>query len=452
MTGTVPLAPVPSDPHPAPTAPHQEVPVPTATTTAGPTTSTDVATSAVSTETPSTAAATAAVPAVLAELAPLVEARLDRLVDVAADLHAHPEIRFTEVHAAERLTAELEDSGFAVQRGFAGLETAFTGRWSAPGSGDDAPTVAVFLEYDALEEIGHACGHNVIAACGLGAAQAVKAALEDSPVPAHLLVVGSPGEEGAAGKVPMIDGGVLDGVDLAMMVHPSGSDAVRGSSLSRVALDVDFQGVASHAAGAPERGRNALDAATLSLTAIGLLRQQLTDDARVHAIVTDGGQAPNIIPEHAALRVFVRAGDRDHLLTDVVPRVRACFEGAAIATGTTVGIAENTPAYFSMRANDALSDVAEAAYAELGRELDPVPGLAGSTDMGNVSHVVPSIHPMICLARDVSPHTREFAAAAAGPDVPATVRDGALVLAVTALTAFRDPAVVTAARAGFAAG
>ncbi|WP_175414217.1 amidohydrolase [Agrococcus sp. SGAir0287] len=399
---------------------------------------------------PATEASVAAMPATIAELRALLEPRLATLVDVAADLHAHPEIRFTEVHAAARLTAELELAGFAVDRGFAGLDTAFVGRWSTPGAGDDAPTIAIFCEYDALEEIGHACGHNVIAAAGLGAGILVKDALEASPVPAHLVVIGSPGEEGAAGKVPMIDGGVLEGVDLAIMVHPSGSDAVRGSSLSRVALDVDFHGKAAHAAGAPELGRNALDGATLSLTAIGLLRQQMTDDVRIHAIITNGGQAPNIIPERASLRIFVRAGDRDHLLSDVVPRVRACFDGAALATGTTVEIAENTPPYFSLRSNATLVDVAESAYAVLGRELEPNPTLAGSTDMGNVSHVVPSIHPMICLAPGVAAHTREFAAAA-GDTALATpaIADGALVLAATALAAFRDPAVVADAQETF---
>lgn len=395
------------------------------------------------------AASIDAMPTTITELRPLLERRLATLVDVAADLHAHPEIRFTETHAAARLTAELELAGFAVERGFAGLETAFVARWSTTDV--DAPTIAIFCEYDALEEIGHACGHNIIAACGLGAGLLVKDALEASPVPANLVVIGSPGEEGAAGKVPMIEGGVLDGVDLAMMVHPSGTDAVRGSSLSRVALDIDFHGKAAHAAAAPELGRNALDGATLALTAIGMLRQQMTDDVRIHAIITNGGQAPNIIPERASLRIFVRAADRDHLLSNVVPRVRDCFEGAAIATGTTVEIAENTPPYFSLRSNPTLVDVAEAAYGVLGRDLEPDPTVAGSTDMGNVSHVVPSIHPMICLARDVAPHTREFAAAAGSAELaPPTIADGALMLAATALSAFREPTVVADAKATFA--
>ncbi|ROR65855.1 amidohydrolase [Agrococcus jenensis] len=392
------------------------------------------------------------VPALIEEARGALAAHLPTLVDVAADLHANPEIRFTEVHAAARLTAELETAGFAVQRGFAGLETAFVGRWSTADATDGTTTVAVFLEYDALEGIGHACGHNIIAAAGLGAALAVKDALAaDGGAPAHLVVVGSPGEEGAAGKVPMIEHGVLDGIDLAMMIHPAGEDVAASSSLSRVALDVEFTGRASHAAAHPERGINALDAATLALTAIGLLRQQLPDDARIHAIVTDGGQAPNIIPEHTAIRAFVRAEDRDALLASIVPRVQACFQGAAIATGCEVLIEERTPPYYSLRPNPTLAGLAEQALVALGRTPAVAPQMGGSTDMGNVSHVVPSIHPMLTLVPDCSPHTREFAEAAGGTAATPVIEDGAALLAATALAAFRDPAVVAEAKATFAA-
>lgn len=392
------------------------------------------------------------VPAIVAEARTALVAHLPTLVDVAADLHANPEIRFTEFHAAARLTAELETAGFAVERGFAGLETAFVGRWSTADASEGTTTIAVFLEYDALEGIGHACGHNIIAAAGLGAALAVKDVLSaDGSAPAHLVVVGSPGEEGAAGKVPMIEQGVLDGVDLAMMVHPAGEDVAGATSLSRVALDVEFTGRASHAAAHPERGINALDASTLALTAIGLLRQQLPDDARVHAIVTDGGQAPNIIPEHAAIRAFVRAQDRDELLQSIVPRVQACFEGAAIATGCEVLIEERTPAYFSMRPNSTLVGLAEQALVALGRIPQDAPEMAGSTDMGNVSLVVPAIHPMLSLLPDCSPHTREFAEAAGSDAARPVIEDGAALLAATALAAYRDPAVVAEAKARFAA-
>ncbi|MDR7233547.1 amidohydrolase [Agrococcus sp. BE272] len=390
------------------------------------------------------------VPALVDEARERLAAHLPTLVDVAADLHAHPEIRFTEVHAAARLTAELERAGFAVERGFAGLETAFVGRWSTADASEGTTTIAIFLEYDALEGIGHACGHNIIAAAGLGAAIAVRdALLADGGAPAHLVVIGSPGEEGAAGKVPMIEHGVLDGIDLAMMVHPAGEDVAASSSLSRVALDVEFTGRASHAAAHPERGINALDASTLALTAIGLLRQQLPSDVRIHAIVTDGGQAPNIIPEHTAIRAFVRAEDRELLLQDVVPRVQACFQGAAIATGCEVLIEERTPPYFSLRPNPALAGLAEQALGALGRPPAVAPQMGGSTDMGNVSHVVPAIHPMLSLVPDCSPHTREFAEAAGGEAAEPVIADGAALLAAVALAAFRDQAVVAEAKATF---
>jgi amidohydrolase len=401
--------------------------------------------------TPVTAEREADVSALVEEARGALAAHMPNLIDVAADLHANPEIRFVEFHAAARLTTELETAGFAVERGYAGLETAFVGRWSTPDAGASTTTIAVFLEYDALEGLGHACGHNIIAAAGLGAALAVKDALTaEGGAAAHLVVVGSPGEEGAAGKVPMIEHGVLEGVDLAMMIHPAAEDVAGSTSLSRVALDVEFTGRASHAAAHPEQGVNALDAATLALTAIGLLRQQLPDDTRVHAIVTDGGQAPNIIPEHAAIRAFVRAQDRDELLGSIVPRVQACFEGAAIATGCEVLIEERTPAYFSLRPNPTLVGLAEQALVALGRTPVVAPEMSGSTDMGNVSLVVPAIHPMISLLPGCSPHTREFAEAAGSRAAAPVIEDGAALLAATALAAFRDDAIVAEAKATFA--
>lgn len=376
--------------------------------------------------------------------------REDMLTDVAADIHAHPEIRFTERHAASRLTHELEQAGFTVQRGFAGLDTAFVGRWSTPDATDQSPAIAFFCEYDALEDIGHACGHNIIAASGLGGGVLTKDALEaEANTPAHVVVIGSPGEEGAAGKVPMIEGGVLEDIDLAMMVHPAGWNDVGFQAMARVALDVDFTGKASHAAASPEEGINALDAVTLSLTAIGLLRQQTVEGSRIHSIVTNGGQAPNIIPESAGLRVFVRASERDYLMNTLVPQVQRCFEGAALATGCQVNIAENTPAYLSMVTNPVLARLAREGFAAVGRTEDERHGASGSTDMGNVSHVVPSMHPMLNLATGVPNHTREFTTAAGGPNAAATIVDGALILASTALECFWDPGLIEQAQAAF---
>ena len=365
--------------------------------------------------------------------------RQSLLEDISADIHAHPEIRFEEFHAAARLTTELEAAGFEVQRGFAGLETAFVGRWSSPGADSAALTVAVFCEYDALEGIGHGCGHNVIAACGIGAGLLIKDYLQSQVgIDGHLVVVGSPGEEGSAGKVPMIDAGILDGVDFAIMIHPGCENKVLAPTMARVALDVEFFGVPAHAAGVPHEGVNALDASTLSLTALGLLRQQLTDDVRVHAIITDGGQAPNVIPEHTAIRCFVRADENSHLRENVLPRVENCFRGSALATGCRVSIKQNTPAYLAVDSNQALVELAEDAFDELGRELHHPFKRYGSTDMGNVSQVVPAIHPVIALDPTANPHTHEFAAAAIGPASSKTIADGAVILAGTALAGLSD--------------
>ena len=384
------------------------------------------------------------------ELKPFLKEHLPLLTDVASDLHAHPEIRFMEVYAARRLTLELEQHGFEVQRGYGGLETAFVARWNTTDSSETTPTVGIFCEYDALEEIGHACGHNIIAASGLGAGFLLKSALErNGNTAANLKIIGSPGEEGGAGKVPMIEAGVLDDVDIAIMIHPYGQDAVASASLARVALEVEFTGRASHAAAAPELGRNALDAATLTLNAIGLLRQQLRDDVRIHAIITNGGQAPNIIPEHAAIHAFVRCRDTYHLHQEVVPRVRKCIDGAAYATECQAEVNTATPAYDALISNPVLVELADAAYRTLGRTPVVSDDVFGSTDMGNVSQIVPAIHPMIRLGEELTPHTREFATAADGPSAQQTISDGAIILAATALSVFRDPQIAADAQEAF---
>lgn len=374
------------------------------------------------------------------------------LTEIAQALHDNPEIRFQEKFACKTLSAALESHGFDVEVGVGGLETAFVGTWSSGDTHADKVTVAVFCEYDALEEIGHACGHNIIATAGLGAGFAIKqyfAARTDLSTGIVLKVIGSPGEEGGAGKVPLINAGLLDDVDFALMVHPAGQDDLGGASMARVALDIDFHGKASHAAAAPEEGVNALDAATLSLTAIGLLRQQVRGDIRIHAIITNGGQAPNIIPERTSVRAFIRGFDQTYLLESVVPRVENCFNGAALATGCRVEINQITPPYLSMNPNPTMSALAEQNFKRLGRTIERGQQMSGSTDMANVSHVVPSIHPMICLEPDAIPHTREFAAAANGEQMQQTIVDGALLLAATAVELVLTPELLAKAKAEF---
>lgn len=363
----------------------------------------------------------------------------DELISLALDIHAHPQIRFEETHAAAVLTDSAEAHGFQVERGIAGMATAFIARYRN-GDHDDAPTVAIFCEYDALEGIGHCCGHNIIAAAGLGGGLVAKAWLQAHPeVPANLLVIGSPGEEGGGGKIPIIEAGYVEGVAAALMVHPGGSDERFMPSLGRNALDVDFIGQAAHASASPWEGRNALDAATLAWAAIGMLRQQLTDDVRVHGIITDGGQAPNIIVQHTSMRIFCRAADADGLVK-VVQRVSDCINGAALAAGVQARIVQNTPPYLPLIDNAPLLGIVDEVFNAQGR---PAPqhgeGMgACSTDMGNVSHLVPAIHPVIAIGENLVLHTAELATAAVGERMAPAVRDGAVMLAVTALAVLTD--------------
>jgi amidohydrolase len=376
----------------------------------------------------------------------------DLLLRVSHEIHARPETRFQEFHASELLANVLGEQGFEVRRPVAGLDTAFLGRFD---TGRPGPTVALFCEYDALPEIGHGCGHNVIAAAGLGAALLVKRLLDDDEtLGGTLLVVGSPGEEGGGGKVPIIDAGVLDGVDAAMMLHPGGENLPGMRTLSRAGLEITFTGRAAHAAVSPEQGINALDAAVLTLTAIGLLRQQLPTDVRIHAIITEGGEAQNIIPERAVLQASVRAEDPRLLLEDVQPRVENCARGAALATGALVDIRLTAPTYLSIRPNPVLAEVVERSYHRIGRSTEPprTDVFPGSTDMGNVSQVVPSIHPNIEIVPGLTMHSRRATDLVAGVDGDRAVLDGALVLGMTAAMLFRHLEVVDRVKAAFVEG
>lgn len=387
-------------------------------------------------------------PGVTADVRAHVDAIADDLVALSHDIHARPELRFAEHEAAARL-AEFLSADFDVTTGVAGLPTALR----AERRLGDGPTVAVFCEYDALPGIGHACGHNIIAAAGAGAGIAAARALRRHGV-GRLIVFGSPAEEGGGGKVTLVEAGELTGVDAAVMVHPAGFDAVSRTNLGRVSLDVTFTGRASHAAASPELGCNALDAATLLLVAIGLLRQQLRSDARVHANIVEGGAAINVIPERSRVSLFIRAADAEYLRDRLYPAVRDCVQGCALATGTSGDLTEVAVAYQPVRTNPVLGRIAGAAFEELGRPIDPETGRsgpAGSTDMGNVSQVLPAIHPYIGIGPGLALHTREFAAAAATAEGDKAVVDGATMLATVLTGLCTRPELVAAARAAFEA-
>jgi amidohydrolase len=377
-----------------------------------------------------------------------VDAREDELVRIADQIHAHPELSFQEFEAVALLTEALEKDGFDVQRGVAGLETAFVATLHGR---DGGPTVAFLAEYDALPGLGHACGHNLIAAAALGAGLAMKAVLPQ--LPGRVQVIGTPAEEGGGGKVLMVDAGVFDGVDAAMMVHPAARNLVGRRALSCYHIDVEFFGKPAHAASSPDTGVNALDAVILTFNGIGALRQHVRDDARIHGIITHGGDAPNIVPAYAAASILVRAADTPYA-TEVLEKVRACAEGAALATGTRLEITQASPRYDARWPNPRLVALAKANLEALGLEVE-IAGereRMGSSDIGNVSQVVPAIHPYVAIApEEVGGHTPEFREAAASPRGHAAMLNAARMLAMTAVDLLAEPGNLVEARRAFEA-
>jgi amidohydrolase len=380
-----------------------------------------------------------------------VERLRPELLALSHAIHDEPELGFAEYAASGRLQDLLGRHGFAVEAGIGGMRTAFR---ATHDFGAGGPTLAVFCEFDALPGLGHGCGHNIIAAAGAGAALVTARTLAASLGAGRLLVLGSPGEEGGGGKVKLIEAGVLDGVDAAVMTHPAGFDAVSRTNLGRISLEAVFTGRAAHASAAPERGRNALDAATLLLVALGLLRQQIRSESRIHAKVAEGGQAINIIPERSRVELFIRSADHDYLRGRLLEAVRDCVLGAALATGTTAEFTEPAPAYDPVLANPVLAELAAETFGALGRPIAPGTGwsgAAGSTDMGNVSHLIPALHPYVCAEPGAPLHSREFVSAAAGDGGDAAVLDGAALLATMLTALFTRPELLDRAKAAFAA-
>ncbi|OKI06332.1 hypothetical protein A6A06_37210 [Streptomyces sp. CB02923] len=360
----------------------------------------------------------------------MIRARLDAARDplllLARDLHAHPETAFAEHHAADALTRLLADAGFAVERGTAGLPTAFT---ATAGPADADLTVGLCLEYDALPDLGHACGHNLIAAAGAGAALALAAVAGDLGL--RVKALGTPAEEGGGGKILMLDAGAFDDVSCAMMVHPGPSDDFGGTSRASRGVEAEYRGRAAHAAIAPHDGLNAADACVVAQTALALLRQQLPDGVRMHGIVTHGGDRTNIIPETARMSWQLRADTLGELET-LWPRVRACFEAGALASGCELTLTEPSPAYADLRQDAWLGDTYARHVRALGRTPESAVAIGASTDMGNISHFLPAIHPTIGLSCRARPHTREFAGVTTGEHADRAVLDGALAMALTA--------------------
>ena len=375
-----------------------------------------------------------------------VDRRADVLIEASHSIHQHPELGFEERHAHDVLTGILDDEQRRPERGAFGLDTAFAAR-----AGTKGPTVAVLCEYDALPGLGHACGHNVIATAGLGAGLAASVMTEE--LDGRLLILGTPAEEGGGGKVLMADHGAFDGVDAAMMVHPAGLDLRTMNAIAIHTCQVEYRGLASHAAAAPQAGRNALDAAVLGYMNVAALRQHIGPDERIHGIFTRAGDAANVVPAATSATWFVRSPTQpglDRLKTRVV----TCLEAGASAAGCALTITWKDPAYTELVNNDPFTDLYVENAARLGRDVvDPGDApVVGSTDMGNVSHLVPSIHPMIQVSpAHVAIHTEDFVGFAGGPDGDRAVLDGAKALAMTIIDLWLRPERLDAIRRSFAA-
>lgn len=370
----------------------------------------------------------------------------ERLIATSHDLHSHPETSFTEHHAHDRLVALLADAGLQVTPGAYDIPTAFVARaGSGPG-----PTVAILCEYDALPEIGHACGHNVIATVGAGAGILASRVVDE--LGGRLVVMGCPAEEAGGGKIDLIEAGAFADLDMALMVHPADVDLTRMDTIAVAQFRVRYRGVASHAAAAPERGRNALDAAVLGYNAVAALRQHIEPSERVHGIFTRAGTAANVVPEETEAIWYVRSSTLVSL-APLVERVHDCLRAGATAAGCTITIEEQNHAYGEMWDNPVLVERYVEIAADLGRRVvEPGPDdrVVGSTDMGNVSQIVPSIHPMIKVApRGVPIHTEAFARAADSPDADRAVTDGALILARLAAECWSDPQLAAATQRAF---
>jgi amidohydrolase len=385
---------------------------------------------------------------VKARLCAEVDKRADALLEASHQIHEHPELGFEERFAHDLLTAILEDEDLAPDRGAFGVPTGFAAR-----AGRAGPTIAVLCEYDALPGIGHACGHNIIAAAGLGAGLAT-AALADE-LGGRVLVLGTPAEEGGGGKVRMAANGAFEGVDAAMMVHPAGADLCTMDVIAVQQIWVEYHGQAAHAAAFPYKGRNALDAAVLGYMNVAALRQHIRSDERVHGIFTNSGDKPNIVPKFASAQWYVRAATLRRL-EPLKQRVLACLQAGADAAGCEMTYEWKDPAYADLRGNEPFMSLYAENAATLGRTVldprhDPV-SVVGSTDMGNVSYLVPSIHPMIKVAPvHVSIHTPEFTEFARSPDGDRAVLDGAKAMAMTVADLWLDPEALATVQATFAA-
>ena len=350
-----------------------------------------------------------------------------QLRSISTWMYENPELAYQEFEASKRLAAFLADHGFDVSHPAYGIDTAFEAR-----VGKSGPRVVICAEYDALPGVGHACGHNVIATSSLGAGVALAGLADELGI--RITVLGTPAEEGGGGKIDLMEAGAFADAAAAMLIHPSPRDLVDPKLLAAQGMEATFRGKEAHAAATPQMGRNALDAFVSAYNGIATLRQQFEPSDRVHGVIHEGGAAPNVIPALTRSRWIVRAATADRFET-LRSKVVACFEAAALATGCELQVSYEGEPYIDLVTNPVMAALFQANAATLGREM-PTRAETGietsaSSDMGNVSHVLPTIHPSIKIETDSVNHQPEFAAATVTPSGNQAIRDGALAMAYT---------------------
>ncbi|MHB8584798.1 MAG: M20 family metallopeptidase [Thermoplasmatota archaeon] len=386
------------------------------------------------------------VEAIQKSMSAAIDAAGDELEALSHRIHSNPELGYKEVKASGWLVEFLEANGYKVEAGAGGVPTAFRGTLET-GHG---PTIAIMCEYDALPGIGHACGHNAIAAAGAGAALGLAAVQRQLPA-GRICIIGTPAEEGGGGKVKLVQAGLFRGVDAAMMIHGWDAWIPHQDLLGIVRLSFEFSGKAAHASADPWSGVNALDAVIQTFNNVSMLRQQILPQERIHGIVTNGGSAPNIIPETASALFYVRSPGLEGMWK-LSKRVEACAEGAARATGCDLKVTVLDTVYEPFRRNPALVDAFRANMRMLGIQESPeVKDRLGSSDVGNISQVVPTIQPLVQIAPRGTPiHSRPFETAAASPLAREGILKAAKVMAMTTVDLLADADLLARCRKDFA--
>ncbi len=362
-----------------------------------------------------------------------------QLCHISDYICSNPELGNEEFKAVEQLTGFLAAQGFSIETGIIGKPTAFRAVYD---SGIPGPSIAYLCEYDALPEIGHGCAHNMIGVMSAGAAAGLSRVLNG--LGGRIVVLGTPAEETDGAKVEMAAKGIFDGIDAAMMLHPDDKTHSSGSSLAMDAIQMDFKGKASHAASSPHEGINALDAVIMTFNGINALRQHVTTDVRIHGIIKEGGVAANIIPERAVAQFYVRAGKKK-VLAEVAEKVKNIARGAALMTGAGLEISNYEISYDDMNTNKQLSDAFNRNLQYLGEaEIHPARAGTGSIDMGNVSNVVPAIHPYIGISTsELVGHTTAFRDATLTEQAHDALVLGACALALTGCDVLTDPQLLS---------